>query len=181
MSGGNDNSKENTVKSKDKIAPKIINVKPNYGTINIPVTSAIEASFNKAVQKATVSPSTFLVKNPDGSMVSGAVSLSIDGKTALFTPTFLNPSTQYKVTISTGVKDIAGNTMASPENWSFTTIKEDTSSPNAGNQNVGDSIGLTVSNPNLDATKASGSVSGGSVGSSAKWQWLVSIHKQWSN
>ena len=98
-------------------------------------------------------------------MVSGAVSLSIDGKTALFTPTFLNPSTQYKVTMSTGVKDIAGNTMASPENWSFTTIKEDTSSPNAGNQNVGDSIGLAVSNPNLDATKASGSVSGGSVGS----------------
>ena len=31
LSGGNDNSKENTVKSKDKIAPKIINVKPNYG------------------------------------------------------------------------------------------------------------------------------------------------------
>ena len=92
LSGGNDNSKENTVKSKDKIAPKIINVKPNYGTINIPVTSTIEASFNEAVQKATVIPSTFLVKNPDGSMVSGAVSLSIDGKTALFTPLLVDPA-----------------------------------------------------------------------------------------
>ena len=165
LSEGNDNPKENTIRSKDKIAPKIINLKPNYGTINIPLTSAIEASFNEPVQKATIGPSTFLVKIPDGSMVSGVVSLSTDGKTAIFTPALLHPSTQYKVTISTGVKDLAGNTMASPENWSFTTIKDDTSSPNAGNQNVGDSIGLTVSNPNLDATKASGSLSGGSVGS----------------
>ena len=74
-------------------------------------------------------------------------------KPPIFTPALLHPSTQYKVTISTGVKDLAGNTMASPENWSFTTIKDDTSSPNAGNQNVGDSIGLTVSNPNLDEPK----------------------------
>ena len=55
--------------------------------------------------------------------------------------------------MSTGVKDIAGNTMASPENWSFTTIKDDTSSANTGNQNVGDSIGLAVSNPILTQPK----------------------------
>ena len=70
LSEGNDNPKENTIRSKDKIAPKIINLKPNYGTINIPLTSAIEASFNEPVQKATIGPSTFLVKIPDGSMFS---------------------------------------------------------------------------------------------------------------
>ena len=147
-----------TIKKKnDNVPPAIISVKPNYGTTNIPITTTIEASFNEPVQESTISTSTFMVRSAsDMSQVSGIVSLSADDKTAIFTPNALSPSTSYKVTVSTGVKDLAGNSMTSDENWTFTTMSggSGSGSGNTGFENLGDILGLTLPNANLDAAKA---------------------------
>jgi uncharacterized protein YfaS (alpha-2-macroglobulin family) len=48
--------------------------------------------------------------------------MSYSGTTAIFTPlNILASSTQYMVTISAGVKDLAGNSMPNSYSWSFTT------------------------------------------------------------
>jgi hypothetical protein len=67
----------------------------------------------------TVTTATFILKQGTTS-VSGAVTYS--GVMATFTPdTDLTPGTVYTATITTGVKDLAGNSLANPYVWSFTT------------------------------------------------------------
>jgi hypothetical protein len=62
-----------------------------------------------------------LVETSTGTPVSGTVSV-LNPVYAVFTPSSsLTSSTNYTITISTGVKDVAGNAMASPYVSTFTT------------------------------------------------------------
>ena len=90
--------------------------------------------------------STFNLKTNNNN-VPGSVSLSQDGKKATFTPSqSLVASTLYTATITTGVKDLAGNGLASNKVWSFTTAASTSTSCNSnlviggitssGNQNT---------------------------------------------
>jgi hypothetical protein len=68
---------------------------------------------------STVTTSTFTLSTAGGP-ISGQVTCS--GSTATFTPSApLAYSTPCTATITTGVKDVAGNPMASAYTWSFTT------------------------------------------------------------
>jgi len=90
-----------------------------------PPNSAISAIFNEPLKPSTIiSPATtFTLVQTAGSIhVNGTVTLSLDGLTAIFTPSVnLLGLTQYTATISTGVTDLAGKHMAAPHIWTFTT------------------------------------------------------------
>src|SRR5437867_3072902 len=87
------------------------------GSVNVHLT----ATFSEAVQRSTINTNTSTVKDKNRP-VAGTVSLSPDGKTATFTPSSnLAASATYTATISTGVKDLAGNAMAANYVWTFTT------------------------------------------------------------
>jgi hypothetical protein len=117
---------------------KVLSAKPSNGATGVPVTYPITISFSKAVQPSTVSGATFKLTTiniqyqgappfqipfPVVVNVPGTVSLSSDGKTALFDPaqSFL-PQKTYAY-ILTGVKDLEGNPLApNPDvKGSFTT------------------------------------------------------------
>ena len=54
--------------------------------------------------------------------ITGIVSLSPDGKTAIFDSTQdFSPNTKYVATIDIGAEDLAGNALDSAKQWSFTT------------------------------------------------------------
>jgi hypothetical protein len=73
----------------------------------------ITATFSEAMSRSTVSISTFKIEKGITN-IPGSVQLSQDSKTASFDPASnLEPLTEYKATITTGVKDLAGNAMAS--------------------------------------------------------------------
>jgi hypothetical protein len=109
----------------DDEPPKVLNTSPADGAIDIPVNSLVTATFSEPVSSSTISSNTgtFTVKK-DGetNALSGTVSVSTDGKTAIFdaAPDF-TPHTKYVATIDKTVKDIAGNALASTKRWSFTT------------------------------------------------------------
>jgi Bacterial Ig-like domain len=89
------------------------------------------ATFSEKMGASTVNTTTFkLFKvNADGTqtqITDVVVSLSSDGLTATLNPfgektTLLARSTKYKGVITTGTKDLAGNSLAQQKSWSFTT------------------------------------------------------------
>ena len=54
--------------------------------------------------------------------IGGTFSFSTDGKTVTFTPSSaLKFSTTYTAKVTTGVKDLAGNSLALDKTWTFGT------------------------------------------------------------
>ena len=81
--------------------------------------TGIAFTFSKAMNPATINTSTFTLMQGT-TPVAGTVTYS--GTTATFTPSApLLPATMYTATITTGAKDLSGNSLAVNKVWSFTT------------------------------------------------------------
>jgi hypothetical protein len=99
----------------DTIPPSVILTSPADNASGVSVNTVITASFSEALDPSTANESTFTVSG-----VTGTVAYS--GTTAMFTPSgILNYDTAYTAILTTGVRDNAGNAMASDYVWSFTT------------------------------------------------------------
>lgn len=144
------------VSKKDTKSPTIDSRSPNVGTVQIPVNTNIKVTFSEPVQSSTVATSTFQLKIAGGATeVPGSVSLSSDGKAATLDPTSdLAPLQSYTVSLTSGVKDLAGNSLNS-ENWSFTTEGQ-SSGGSGGNTSSGGSTSSTASDP--DVLRGSGEI-----------------------
>jgi hypothetical protein len=95
---------------------------PDASTLICPNTAVITATFSKAMNPATLTPSTFTLAGPGGTSVSGAVTYVAATDVATFTPSgALTASTAYTATITTGAQDTFGNALAAKFTWSFTT------------------------------------------------------------
>jgi hypothetical protein len=107
---------------KDKIEPTIVSRSPSVNTVSIPVNTNIEVKFSEPVKNSSLSSSTFILKtSADEKEIPGLVLLDSDKTTATFTPiSALSPLQSYSVTLTSGIKDLAGNRLNS-EKWSFTT------------------------------------------------------------
>jgi len=92
---------------------------PVAGATAVAVNQAIAATFSEPMNPATMTRSTFLLKQGTRA-VPGTVTYT--GTTATFTPTSpLAAGTLYTATITTKAKDVAGNGLAGNYVWSFTT------------------------------------------------------------
>jgi hypothetical protein len=108
----------------EKEPPKVLNTIPADGATQVPVSSLISATFSEPMSSQTINENTFTIRRADdeSTLIKGALSLSPDGKTALFDPDQdFSPNTKYIAEIGTGAKDLAGNALASTKRWSFTT------------------------------------------------------------
>ncbi len=138
-----------TVKApSDLTPPTVLSTNPADGDTGVAVSSSITATFSEVIQSTTVTGSTFTLKNnAAGTTIAGSVTLT-NGNLATFDPSSsLVASTSYTATITTGVKDIAGNAMNSVKSWSFTTASaSDTTAPTVLSTNPADGdTGVAVS------------------------------------
>lgn len=100
------------------VCPIVISTIPTDGASGVPLNQIITATFNEAMNPATITQSSFTVTG--SAPVSGTVTYS--GNTATFTPSgLLSPSTVYTGKISTSVKDVDGNALQTDYVWTFTT------------------------------------------------------------
>ncbi|MDZ4211927.1 MAG: Ig-like domain-containing protein, partial [Methylotenera sp.] len=103
------------------ITPPIVSLTdPLNAAIGVALNQKVVATFSKTMDASTITTATFTLKQGTIS-VSGFVSYM--GTTATFSPVMnLIPNTEYTATITTGAKDLAGNSLAANYVWSFKTI-----------------------------------------------------------
>lgn len=103
----------------DVTAPIVSSTDPLNNVVSVATNKAIALTFNKAMDPSTINASTFTLKQ-GATVVPGTVSYS--GTTATIKPSsILAANTTYTATVTTGVKDLAGNALAANKEWSFTT------------------------------------------------------------
>jgi Bacterial Ig-like domain len=116
----------------DTVAPTVDSVSPaNTATAN--VTTNVTATFSEAMSTSSISGQSVTVKEQgSSSLVEGTVSYDSTTKKATFDPsTNLAPNTTYTATISTGMKDLAGNALEQNFSWTFTTKSPLEATPSA--------------------------------------------------
>ncbi len=118
---GNDGEARVTVYLTDTVAPTVWGTQPADGANGVSIETTITASFSEEVVADTITPESFTVST-DGNPVDGALSVYWDGKSATFTPSAsLDAHTTYVVTLGSGIRDLAGLTLAETS-WSFSTV-----------------------------------------------------------
>ena len=101
------------------ILPVVIATSPLNNDLNIALNKVVTANFNMALDPATVSGTTFIVKQGTTN-VSGTV--SYNGTMASFTPNAdLSVNTLYTATLTTGIKNLDGSAIAKDTTWTFST------------------------------------------------------------
>jgi len=105
--------------SVDVIAPIINSTSPSDNSIGVPRNKNISVVFNEPMDPLSITTTSFTLKNGT-SNVEGLVFYSNNTATFISTNN-LAANTKYTVTISTGAKDLAGNALASNNEWVFTT------------------------------------------------------------
>ena len=124
---------------------------PVSGASSVPVNKKVSAVFSEAMDPSTLNNSTFTVLQGT-TLVAGIVSYS--GTTATFTPSSTLPAgTTFSANLSTGVKDLAGNALATPYTWSFTTgSAPDTTPPTVSSTTPADGATPVAVSVNFTAT-----------------------------
>jgi hypothetical protein len=117
-----------TAAAPDITPPTVVSTVPTDGSTNVAINTTVTATFSEAMDATTISGTTFTLKTTiGGTPVAGTVTYDGPSKTATFTPSSpLANNTGYTATITTGVKDVAGNAMAASKVFAFTTIVDTT-------------------------------------------------------
>jgi hypothetical protein len=106
----------------DTNRPTVTATVPTNGATDVAVNQTVNATFSKAMDPLTISTASFMLTGPGATAVTGTVTYVAASTTATFTPeSNLAPHTTYTNTITIGVKDLAGNALATNSVWSFTT------------------------------------------------------------
>ena len=106
----------------DTTPPSVVSTNPADLATNVPINQSINATFSEAMDPATINTANFILAGPGSNLVTGQLTYDTANQIATLTPTTdLATGTQYTATITTGVKDLAGNALTANKVWNFTT------------------------------------------------------------
>ena len=112
-----------TATGSDTTPPTVSSTTPANNATGIAVNTKVTIVFSEPMQSSTVTwQNISFRKTATNTNVDRAVALATDNITCTVSPTaVLTAGTQYTVTVLTGVKDLAGNSMSTAYAFSFTT------------------------------------------------------------
>jgi len=110
----------------DTISPTITARTPGIGSTGEAVTVPIKVTFSENIDATTLTSASFTVSG-GVTPVGNAISYDSVNRVATFTPSVnLSYATNYTVTLTSSVRDVAGNALAAatgqPLSWTFTTV-----------------------------------------------------------
>ncbi len=143
-----------TSASSDITDPTVISTNPADTAVSIATNQKIIATFSEPMDSTTITGLTFTVTGPGPTSIVGAVTYSMIGATATFTPaSALTASTPYTVTITTGATDLAGNPLAADFVWTFTTGPgTDSTAPTVTSMSPASAATAVPTNAGINAT-----------------------------
>lgn len=121
-----DTSSVVTITTRDATPPKVIQSFPADGAGPLPVENVlVRVVFNEAMDSTSINASTLTLKvGPTGEPIPGAIIYNSRSAFVDFVSTHtMPPATTIVVTAGTGIKDAAGNGLAAPYSFSFTTTE----------------------------------------------------------
>jgi len=102
----------------DVDSPLVVSRSPAPGAINVSSTVSVNATFSERVQRDSIA---FVLRDPSGALVPATLTYDDTSLSATLRPVAaLAASTSYTATVEHAA-DLAGNPMAAPVSWSFTT------------------------------------------------------------
>jgi len=117
-----------TTTAVDLTSPTVVSTLPILDAVDVATNRGVRVRFSEAMDLSTLGFATFKLVGPGTTVVDGTMTTS--PTRATFTPLArLALDTLYEVTITTGVKDLAGNALASDYVWSFRTSAIDLKGP----------------------------------------------------
>lgn len=139
-------------------APTVISTDPLDNETGVTLNKQIDAVFSRVMDASTITTATFTLMEGIA-FVAGTV--SYNGTTATYVPSNnLKSLTTYTATITTGAKDLAGNSLAANYVWSFTTgnsyLVSLSSNPAAGGSTSGGGTYFTGSTVTVSANANAG-------------------------
>jgi OOP family OmpA-OmpF porin len=105
----------------DTTAPTVTLAIPFNANTDVPLHRKIRVAFSEAMDSSTITSRTVTLRQGT-TPVSGTVIAPTDTTASFTQASNLLPGTLYTATVTTGVKDLAGNRLASTYVWSFTTV-----------------------------------------------------------
>ncbi len=109
----------------DTTKPTVTSTTPASGATGVATSSTVKAVMSERLQPTS---STITLTGPSGA-VAGTTAYDDATTSVTFSPTAaLAQGSTYTATLS-GAKDLAGNVIAAPSTWSFTTVLPDTTKP----------------------------------------------------
>lgn len=130
--------KKDLIKPVEGVCP-LVTTDPVDKAVNVPLAKVISATFNTDMDAATITKSTFIIRN--GAVdITGTVSPTANAAVYTFTPDVpLSPFVVYTGTITTGAADKFKTALEADYVWTFTTIPQVTltATPVAGGTATG--------------------------------------------
>ena len=124
----------------DTTPPTVTATAPAADAAGVSPATAITATFSEALDPATVTSTTFELRDASNALVPASV--SYNAGTVTLTPSGpLSAGTLYTATLkggTDGIADLAGNALVQDVTWSFTTAAADTTPPTVTGQSPAD-------------------------------------------
>jgi chitodextrinase len=118
-----------TILPPDTKPPSVTLSFPSSGASDVTTSANVTATFSEAMAPATITASTFVLRDSMNVVVPAQISYDSSTKTAILNPSsLLSVLTVYTITLkggTNGVKDLSGNPMSSDVVWSFATARRD--------------------------------------------------------
>jgi hypothetical protein len=115
------------------IKPRAESVYPYSDEVGIDPIAPITLTFNKAMSRKTILPTTFMLHDEHGAVIPGTVTYNDATHEAVLLPTSaLDQGSTYEVTLKRGILDRHNHPLAQDKKWRFTTGIKPARSPAEG-------------------------------------------------
>lgn len=126
--GGGGGSSDPQPAPNDTTTPSVVSTNPAHESLSVPTNRAVTVTFNKSINPASITPTTFLLRDLNTDvLLTTTLSYEDTSRTAALRTNDLAPATTYRATVTSQIADTNGRRMAADYTWQFTTAPAETS------------------------------------------------------